>query len=239
MSGDALLRTTAVCLAWCLGAAFFSPARAEGPPPEAEHRSDDATSHRSFEDVRYWRKIFDDPERGEWQKPKQVVGALRLQPGMAVADLGAGTGYFLSYLSRAVGERGAVFAVEVEPKLVEHVRDRADEESLGNIVPVLASADGAGLPNARIDVVLIVDTYHHIDDRLAYLRRLAGVLTANGRVAVIDWFKRELPKGPPPDHKLSREHVLEEMRAAGYELVDEPAFLPYQYFLIFRPKAAG
>jgi ubiquinone/menaquinone biosynthesis C-methylase UbiE len=205
-------------------------------PTPTQHRSDDATAHHSFDDVEHWKRVFDDPRRDTWQKPAEVVGALDLKTGMAVADLGAGTGYFLRYLSAAVGETGTVFAVEVEPNLLVHIRKRCEEESTRNVVPTLASPDNPRLPPRRVDLVLIADTYHHINDRLVYLRRLADVLTQGGRVAIVDWFKRELPEGPPPSHKLSRQHVLDEMRAADYELIEEPTFLPYQYFLIFAPK---
>jgi ubiquinone/menaquinone biosynthesis C-methylase UbiE len=196
----------------------------------------DATSHRTFEDVEHWVKVFDDPERDEWQKPSEVVAALGLSPGSTVADLGAGTGYFSRYLSRAVGEHGTVFAVDVEARLIEHVRKRAELEKTPNVIPVLASANEPRLPYGSIDVVLIVDTYHHLNDRLTYLRRLARTLERGGRIVVIDWFERELPKGPPPAHKLPRKQVVEEMTTAGYELVGEPSILPYQYFLIFRRR---
>jgi ubiquinone/menaquinone biosynthesis C-methylase UbiE len=197
---------------------------------------DDATSHHSFENVAQWTKVFDDPARDDWQKPQLLVEALKLRAGMRVADLGAGTGYFSRYLSKSVGSEGTVFAVDTEPNLVVHLRERAEHENTPNVVPILASADNPRLPAASVDVVLIVDTYHHVDGRRDYFRRLQRSLTRNGRVAIIDWHKRDLPVGPPPSHKLAREQVLEEMTAAGYVLVEEPPVLPYQYFLIFRPR---
>jgi len=198
--------------------------------------SHDATSRHPFDDPVYWSKVFDDPARAAWQKPGEVVAALGLQRGQRVADLGAGTGYFSRLLSSAVGADGTVFAVEVEPNLVAHLRARADREGTRNVVPVLASADDPRLPAGLLDVVLIVDTYHHLDDRIAYLRNLRRVLRASGRVAIIDWHKRPLPVGPEMEHKLARESVIAEMTEAGYQLVDEPRFLPYQYFLVFARR---
>lgn len=208
------------------------------PPPSVGSASqdDDATSHHSFENVAQWTKVFDDPARDEWQKPQQLVDALKLSAGMRVADLGAGTGYFSGYLSKSVGSAGTVFAVDTEPNLVVHLRERAEHENTPNVVPILASPDNPRLPAASVDVVLIVDTYHHVDGRRDYFRRLQRSLTRDGRVAIVDWHKRDLPVGPPPSHKLAREQVLEEMAAAGYVLVEEPSVLPYQYFLIFRPR---
>jgi ubiquinone/menaquinone biosynthesis C-methylase UbiE len=197
---------------------------------------DSATAHHSFDDVAKWSKIFDDPGRDEWQKPQALIDALNLHAGMRVADLGAGTGYFSHYLSAAVGNKGTVYAVDVEPNLVVHLRERAEQEKTANVVPIVASPDNPRLPAASIDLILIVDTYHHIDGRRAYFGRLRRSLTPEGRVAIVDWQKHDLPVGPPAIHKLAREQVVDEMRAAGYVLVEEPDVLPYQYVLIFRPR---
>ncbi len=212
------------------GAAVHTHQTVESPA------SDDATARHSFEDVAKWTRVFDDPHRDEWQKPQELVESLNLRPGMRVADLGAGTGYFSRYLAAAVGDDGTVFAVDTEPNLVAHLRERAEKEATPNVVPILASPDNPRLPGASLDLILIVDTYHHIDVRRAYFHRLRRFLTRQGRVAVVDWHKRELPVGPPVSHKLAREQVVEEMQEAGYTLVTEPSLLPYQYFLIFRPS---
>ncbi len=193
----------------------------------------DATVHHRFDDAASWSKVFDDPTRDAWQKPDELVAALRLRPGARVADLGAGTGYLTKRLSQAVGADGAVFAVELEPNLVTHLRDRAEREATANVTPILASAADPSLPAGLVDVVLVVDTYHHIDDRVAYFRRLRRALPSDGRVAVVDWQKRPAPVGPELAHKLPRELVVDEMQEAGYRLVEEPTFLPYQYFLVF------
>lgn len=201
----------------------------------AHSGSDDATARHAFDDVEHWAKVFDDPARDAWQKPREVVAALALRPGATVVDLGAGTGYFAPHLSAAVGSDGSVLAADTEPALVEHLRARAEREGLANVVPILSSAGDPRLPAGAADVILIVDTYHHIDDRLTYLRRLKDGVKPGGRVAIVDWQKRDLPVGPAMDHKLAREQVLDEMTRSGYRLVDEPDLLPYQYFLVFTP----
>ena len=197
------------------------------------HGAHDATARHSFDDVEHWSRVFDDPARDAWQKPAEVVAALALAPGATVADVGAGTGYFSRHLSRAVGATGTVLAADTEPALVEHLRRRAEKEGLANLVPILASPDNPRLPAGTVDVVLIVDTWHHIDDRVSYARRLATALRSGGRVAIVDWHKRELPVGPPLDHKLAREQVIAEMTQAGYRLASEPDLLPWQYVLVF------
>jgi ubiquinone/menaquinone biosynthesis C-methylase UbiE len=207
--------------------------RAEAPP------SDDATSRHDFADAAYWSSVFDDPARDAWQKPTELVAALGLARGSVVADLGAGTGYFSSRLAAAVGPEGTVLAVETEPNLVVHLRARAEREKTPNVVPVLASASEPRLPAGLVDLILVVDTYHHLDDRRTYLRALRRFLRPDGRVAIVDWQKRALPVGPPMEHKLPREQVLEEMRASGYRLAVEHTMLPYQYFLVFAQAEPG
>ncbi len=198
----------------------------------------DATVHHPFDDVKKWTGVFDDPKRDEWQKPNELVGALRLHSGDRVADLGAGTGYFAKTLSAAVGPTGTVFAVEVEPKFVEHLRARAEKEGTANVVPVLASFDNPRLPAGVMDLVLIVDTYHHFDDRLRYFRDLRRSLAPGGRVAIVDFRKKPLPVGPGLEHKLDRAFVIDEMLQSGYRLAEDlDELLPYQYVLIFAPVA--
>jgi ubiquinone/menaquinone biosynthesis C-methylase UbiE len=195
-----------------------------------------ATTKRRFDNVEYWQKVFDDPKRDEWQKPAATIEILRISAGDRVADLGAGTGYFLPYLVEAVGPSGTVFAVEVEPNLVAHMRERAEQLGAPNIIPILASLDEARLPDKSVDLILIVDTFHHLDDRLAYLGRLKHDLSDRGRMAIVDWKKEELPKGPRPDHKIAREQVVRELDAAGFRQISVEIDLPYHYLLLFEPN---
>lgn len=225
-------------LVWASGPGGGAVA-ADGEPAAEHEHGHDATSHHSFADVEHWATVFDDPERDRWQKPDELVAALGLRPGMTVADLGAGTGYLSRRLSAAVGAEGTVLAVDPEPNMVVRLRERAEKERTANVVPVLASLDNPRLPAASCDLVLVVDTFHHIDDRLIYFRALKRVLRPGGRVAIVDWQKGELPVGPPPEHKLARDQVVEEMIAAGYRLAAEPDMLPYQYFLVFTPAPAA
>jgi len=203
--------------------------------PGEPHDPHDATSPHRFTGIEKWVKIFDDPGRDLWQKPDRVVAAMGLKPGMVVADLGAGTGYFIRHLSQAVAPGGMVLAIDTEPEMVAHLGERAKKENLDNAVPVLGLGDRPFLPAGRVDRVMIVDTFHHINDRLEYLGRLKKALTPGGRLVVIDFHKRPLPVGPPPEHKLDRQFVIDEVREAGWRLAKEETFLPYQYFLVFAP----
>jgi len=131
-----------------------------------------------------------------------------------------------------------VLSVEVEPALVAYLRERAEREHCDNLTPILASLDNPRLPTSSVDLILIVNTIHHIDNRRDYFTRLREVLRRGGRLAIIDWKKEdEIPIGPPPAHRLARKQVLGEMASLGYTLITEPKVLPYQYFLLFaRPR---
>jgi ubiquinone/menaquinone biosynthesis C-methylase UbiE len=179
---------------------------------------------------------MEDPSRAEWQKPDQVVQALELRPGQIACDIGAGPGYFTFPVARAVTEAGHVYAVDVEPRMLEGLRKRLRKTSLRNVTPVLALEDDPLVPAGACDLILVVDTYHHFPSGPAYLRRLARSLRPGGRLVNIDFHKRELPVGPPPEHKLTREEFLAQADAAGLSLVDEHTFLPYQYFLVLEPR---
>jgi SAM-dependent methyltransferase len=198
-------------------------------------QADSARAHGRFEDAARWSRAWDDPERYGWQDPQRVVDLLRLRPGMRVADIGAGTGYFNPFLSRAVGPDGLVFAADIESTLVAHMQSRAAEESTANVRPVLAAPDDPRIPVARLDRVLLVNTYHHVDGRIGYFRRLRRQLDENSLVVIVDWLPGQLARGPAPVHKVTPEEAMEEMRAAGYRVV-ERADLRYQYVLVFRPQ---
>jgi len=200
-----------------------------------EHPSDHATTHRRFDDVQYWQTVFDDPARDAWQRPAEIVEATRLGSGDAVADLGAGTGYFMPHLAARVGPAGIVYAIEPERALVEHLRRRAEREGLAQVRAVLATRDDARLQPGSVDVILVVDTYHHIDDRVGYFGRLRSALRPGGRIVIVDWQKRPLPMGPPPAHKIAREQVEAEMERAGYRRTATLDTLPYQYVVVFEP----
>ncbi|HEY1290691.1 MAG TPA: class I SAM-dependent methyltransferase [Burkholderiales bacterium] len=191
------------------------------------------THQHSFGDAEKWSHVFDDPERDAWQKPHQVLQALALKPDAVVADLGAGTGYFSARLANMF-PRATVYAVDVEPDMVKYLGERAKREGLKNLKPVAARAGDAQLP-AKVDLVLLVDVYHHIEDRERYFRKLAASLKPGGRLAVID-FRLDSPEGPPKEARIAPDRVKAELSAAGYSLVAEHGFLPRQYFLIVGPK---
>lgn len=193
--------------------------------------------HGNPEDLAAYLAKLEDPARDVWQRPAEVIEALALPAGAVVADIGAGPGYFSLPIARAVGAGGHVFAVEVEALILERLRERLDRDGARNITPVLALGDDPLLPPRSCDLVLVVDTFHHFPDGVAYLRLLAGALRPGGRLVNIDFHKHELPVGPAVEHKVAREDFLAHAARAGLEVVDEATFLPYQYFVSLRPTA--
>lgn len=200
-----------------------------------DHHAHDATVQHRFDDAAKWAKHFDGPERDAWQRPEVVIEALGPRAGQSVADIGAGTGYFTVRMAPVVGPQGRVFAVDVEPSMVEYIRERAAKAGLENVEAVVTAPDAPGLEPASVDLVFICNTWHHISDRLHYLDALRAVLRPGGRVAIVDFKPGDLPVGPPPGHKLAGEDVIAEFTEAGWTLREQLDVLPYQYVLVFEP----
>jgi predicted methyltransferase len=189
--------------------------------------------HHAFKDPAEWAKRFDDPARDEWQKPDAVMGHLRLDSNSKVADIGAGTGYFVVRLAPLVPV-GQVYAVDIEASMVEHTVERARGMGFQNVKGVVATPTDAALPEP-VDVVLLVNTYHHIDARSAYFAKVRGSLRPGGRVVLVEYKKDPAIPGAPMEMRLSPEEVMEEMAAAGYRLATRSeGALPRQYILIFE-----
>lgn len=206
----------------CAAALAMDVAAAQGSHHSHQH---------SFGDAEKWAKEFDDPARDEWQKPAEVIKALALAPEARVADIGAGTGYFSTRLARAL-PRGKVYAVDVEADMVRYLGDRAKKEGLANLVPLKGDAETPNLPEP-VDLVLIVDTAHHIEKRRTYFHRLRASMAPGGRIAVID-FTADSKIGPPPAARLATAKLHSELSEAGYGRVAVHTFLPNQFFVVYQ-----
>jgi len=206
------------CTAWLASAAAQSP----------------HTHQHGFGDAERWAHVFDDPARDAWQKPHEVIRALALAPDAVVADIGAGTGYFAVRLANMLPQ-GRVYGVDIEPDMVKYLAARARREKHDNLSAIAGAPDDPRLPE-KVDLILLVDTFHHIDQREDYFRKLRASLKPGGRIAIID-FRLDAPVGPPPAARIAPARVVAELERAGYALAAEHAFLPNQYFLIFRPAS--
>ena len=174
--------------------------------------------------------------RDEWQQPQKVIAALKLQPGAIVADLGSGGGYFTFRLAEAVEPGGKVYAVDVDPDMVELVAKTAKDKGQTNIETILAKPENPSLPKAGVDLIFTSNTYHHIDNRVAYFTNLRRFLRPGGRVAIVEFDRRGWLAGLLR-HYTPSEFIQREMEQAGYRLRENFDFLDRQSFLIFTPKS--
>ncbi len=194
--------------------------------------------HRRPDDIAQYLEHLDSPERDRHQKPAQVIEALSLTPGMSVADLGSGSGYFTRRFVEAVTETGKVYAIDTEQEMLNYVK-----ESIAHMhVPytaefILAWPDSPKLPFESVDLIFVCNVYHHLEDRAKYFAGVKSSLRPGGRIAIVDFYhdERSGEVGFPKRHLVPRETVLEEMAQAGYRLRREHEFLSRQYFLEFVP----
>lgn len=173
------------------------------------------------------------PRRARWQKPAALVKALGLRRGQVVAEIGSGPGYFTARLARAVGPSGHVYAVDPEAAVLDVLRRRIARAGVRNVTPVLGRDDDPLLPCGRCEVALLINAYHHMHGRAAFLRRLASRLARHARIVNIDWNEQS-EFGPPPSRRVPRERFLRDARRAGLRLVTQRTLLPHQYFLVLR-----
>jgi len=190
--------------------------------------------HKDFSDAKAFSASFDNPERDLWQQPEAVLDLMKIAPSSTVVDLGAGTGYFVPRLSRRVGAQGKVLALDVEPKMVEFLEKRVQENKLANVEPRVVATDDPQLTPGSVSRILIVNTWHHIGERPSYAKKLAAALDATGEVWIVD-FTLEAKKGPPAEYRIPAEQVVRELEQGGLraQLVD-PEPLPDQYIVQAR-----
>ena len=183
--------------------------------------------------------MLERPERNDFQKPDQVMAALALKKGERVADIGAGSGYFTIPVAKAVGPEGVVWALDIEPFMVDTVEKRARENKLKNVKPMLVEKDDPKLPPGGVDTVLMVDTYHYVKNRAEYAKKLRAGLAPGGRVVIIDYIPKPWEVrswGPLPHQQFPKETVDAEMAAAGLKPVKVHDFLTEQYFVEYRAE---
>jgi predicted methyltransferase len=199
-------------------------------------KRDQHEMHQLHDDPKAYIGSLEDPKRDAYQKPHEVLAALKIKPGEVIADIGAGSGYFTFRLSHFVGDKGKVYAVDVSPDMIRHINRRIRETKTTNIVSMLADTDDPLLPDRSVNRFFICDVWHHVENQTKYLSLMKKMLKPGGEVVMIDFHKKDLPIGPPPQMKIAREDLIKQMEKNGFRLIKEHTFLPYQYFLVFAPK---
>jgi cyclopropane fatty-acyl-phospholipid synthase-like methyltransferase len=174
-------------------------------------------------------KRFESPERDAYQKPEMVLDFLGEINGKTIMDIGAGSGYF----SVKLAKKGAkVIAADVSNEFQDALKKRIEDDNHKNIELRKIPYDSPNLEEKEVDIVFIVNTYHHIENRSEYFKKVKKGTKTEGVLVVIDFFKVESPIGPPLDHKLSMDVVITELKKAGYTSFDvNVELLPYQYII--------
>jgi ubiquinone/menaquinone biosynthesis C-methylase UbiE len=173
--------------------------------------------------------------REQEQRPDEIIRTMGLKDGDVVADLGCGTGYFARRMARAVAPRGRVYAVDIQPEMLDLLKRMVDKEGITNVVPVLAETEDPKLPAGALDWVLLVDVYHELQEPKATLARLREGLAPKGKVAVIEYRLEGLSAlHIREEHRMSPKQVLDEWEPAGFRLVAQHEFLPTQHFFVFE-----
>jgi predicted methyltransferase len=186
-----------------------------------------------FDPVQAW--LLQEPSRDEWQRPKLLLRALDLQPGDAVADIGAGSGYMMPHLSGAVGPSGQVYAQDVQPEMVSLLRDRS--RTFKNVSVARGRVVDPCLPPGSVNAALLLTSYHELAAPVALLSRLLVAMRPGGRLVIVDFDGRDwgdaAPRVPFED-RVPEATVTREAAAAGWRLVRRVDGLPYQYCLVFE-----
>jgi len=176
------------------------------------------------------------PEREDEEAPSKALDALDLKAGMVVADIGAGSGYYASRIAKRVGPTGRVIATDIQPGMIEILDRRIRMEGLSNITTVLGGADDPRLPPASIDLAIMVDVYHELQQPQLFLQRLKGAFKPDGRLVLLE-FRKEDPKVPILEvHKMSVAEVKQELEAEGFVLDKVIDVLPWQHIIVLKVK---
>ena len=174
------------------------------------------------------------PERLAWLPPGEVADRLRLHGGMTIADIGAGSGYFSIPFARMVAPGGRVYAVDLQPKMLEFLSAKLRRpDAPANIETVEGSADRTGVPDGACDLVFLAEVWHEIDDRAAVLREVTRILRPGGRLAILDWRPDlEPPPGPPAHHRIAAADTAAELEASGWRVSSNGPVGRFSYLAI-------
>ncbi len=213
------------------------------PPREASVRPGVNRDYAGDFDFESQRRRLEGESREIYRERAAIVAAIGARPGEALADIGAGTGVFTELFAREVGAAGLVFAIDISPKFIAYIAERAAEQNLSCVRPQLCREDSIGLPERSIDIAFLCDTYHHLEFPRSTLRSIRDALRPGGRLYVLD-FER-IPGVSPQwvlDHvRAGREEVIAEIEREGYDLAAtlDLAGLRENYFLRFEPDRAS
>lgn len=180
---------------------------------------------------------LDRPEREKEEAPQQVIEALKLKPGDVVADVGAGSGYFSFRLAKAVGEKGKVLAVDIQPEMLDLIRERAKAKKINNIELVLGKEKDPQLKTDSVDLILMVDVYHEFEYPFEMTEAMVRSLKPGGRLAFVEYRKEDPQVWIKLVHKMTETQVRKEMAVHNLRWLKTYDMLPQQHIIVFeKPK---
>ena len=176
------------------------------------------------------------PEREEEEHPEQALDAMNIRPGMKIADLGAGVGYMSLRMAKRVGPSGRIYAVDLQPGMLELLRQRAAAEKITNVEPLLGEVADPKLPAGQMDIILMVDVYHELSDPQTMLRKIRDALKPDGRLILLEYRAEDPAVQIIADHKMSVDQVKRELEAEGFVMQPPIETLPIQHLFILTKK---
>ncbi|MBI2854845.1 MAG: methyltransferase domain-containing protein [Chloroflexi bacterium] len=180
------------------------------------------------------RRHADDPERRKWQNPEALLADIGLKPGMVIADIGCGGGFFALPAARILGEKGQVYGVDIDAGSVSELESLAAKEGLTNIKLTVGKAEQAVLCNSCADVVFFGIDLHDFEDPNQVLRNARKMLRPGGELVDLDWKKEPMPLGPPLQKRFSENDAARLISAAGFKVVNTKDVGPYHYLITAR-----
>jgi len=236
------IRLRAFAIVLGIAAATLATLAGCGDEPGAGPSSPELSTQASVEQAALGEKVFpverapvlDNTGRDEWQKPREVVAALAIEPGARVADIGCGTGYFAVRFVRATGKTGRVLAVDIQQGMLDILEGRLASDDRERVELRLSQPDRPLEPADAVDLAFCANTLHEVDEQGPFMQALADGIAPGGRLAIIEWLPKDTGMGPPLEHRLTPERITELAKSAGLRLEQSVSFLEMHSFLIYR-----
>ncbi len=190
---------------------------------------------KPFQDTEKYIEFLEKKERAAWQKPDEVISAMKLRGSEVIADVGAGSGYFSFRFSKAL-PGGKVYAIDIDPGMLRHIHHKSLSGERGNIDVILATGDDPKVPG-NADIVFICDVLHHVENRSHWLLKLYSEMKKDSHLILVEFKEGKLPQGPPEHMKISGKEMVTLVARAGFDLVKKDSrLLPYQNYFEFVKK---
>lgn len=208
----------------------------------SHHHSNSSTNHEHFhtrfQSVKEYAQELDSPNRATWQKPEEIISFMNIPEHASIADIGAGTGYFSFRIAESYPD-ASITAIDVDPQMIRYITEAAHDKKYSQIHAIVShSPEKFPAVENQFDRILLVNTLHHIPNRIHYIQQMSQSLQNNGQIIIVD-FTIDGEMGPPPEHRLSADTIEHEMNTAEYTLLESADFLlPNQYCLRFA-KSSG